>query len=52
VVGTFPASSHPAIVYPMAVLRDAGAAADDLAAFLAAPATRDIWRKHGFGFPG
>ena len=52
VVDTFPASSHPAIVYPLGVLRDAPAAADDLAAFLAAPATRAIWQRHGFGFPG
>ena len=51
VVDTFPASSHPAIVYPVGVLRDAPSAADDLAAFLAAPGTRDIWRRHGFGFP-
>jgi molybdate transport system substrate-binding protein len=51
VVDTFPESSHPAIVYPMGVLRDAPAAADDLAAFLAAPGTRAIWRRHGFGFP-
>jgi molybdate transport system substrate-binding protein len=52
IVDTFPASSHPPIVYPLGVLRDAPAAADDLAAFLAAPATRAIWRRHGFGFPG
>jgi molybdate transport system substrate-binding protein len=51
VVDTFPESSHPAIVYPMGVLRDAPGAADDLAAFLAAPGTRAIWRRHGFGFP-
>jgi molybdate transport system substrate-binding protein len=51
VVDTFPASSHPAIVYPMGILRDAPAAADDLAAFLTAPATRAIWQRHGFGFP-
>ncbi|HEX7606004.1 MAG TPA: molybdate ABC transporter substrate-binding protein [Usitatibacter sp.] len=52
VVDTFPESSHRAIVYPMGVLRDAPGAADDLAAFLAAPGTRAIWRRHGFGFPG
>lgn len=52
VVDTFPESSHPAIVYPMGVLRDAPAAADDLAAFLAAPGTRAIWRRHGFELPG
>ncbi|MGZ5060432.1 MAG: molybdate ABC transporter substrate-binding protein [Usitatibacter sp.] len=52
IVDTFPASSHPAIVYPMGVLRDAPAAAGDLAAFLAAPGTRAIWRRHGFVFPG
>jgi molybdate transport system substrate-binding protein len=51
VVDAFPASSHPAIVYPMGVLRDAPAAADDLAAFLSAPGTRAIWQRHGFGFP-
>lgn len=52
VVDTFPESSHAAIVYPMGVLRGAPAAADDLAAFLAAPGTRAVWRRHGFGFPG
>jgi molybdate transport system substrate-binding protein len=52
VVDTFPGSSHAAIVYPMGVLREAPAAADDLAAFLAAPGTRAVWRHHGFGFPG
>jgi molybdate transport system substrate-binding protein len=51
VVDTFAASSHPAIVYPMGVLREASSAADDLAAFLAAPGTRAVWRRHGFGFP-
>jgi molybdate transport system substrate-binding protein len=51
VVDTFPASSHPAIVYPLGVLRDAPAAADDFAAFLIAPGTRAIWRSHGFGLP-
>jgi molybdate transport system substrate-binding protein len=51
VVDTFPASSHPAIVYPLGILRDAGAAGERLAAFLAAPAMRDVWRRHGFGFP-
>jgi molybdate transport system substrate-binding protein len=41
IVGRFPASSHPAIVYPLGVLRGAPPAAD----------ARAIWRRHGFGPP-
>jgi molybdate transport system substrate-binding protein len=51
VVDTFPASSHPSIVYPMGVLRGAPKAAGDLAAFLASPAARSIWMRYGFGSP-
>ncbi len=49
VVDTFPESSHPPIVYPLGVLRGAPAAADAFAAYLAAPAARAIWKRHGFG---
>lgn len=52
VVDTFPASSHPAIVYPMGVLRGAPKAADDLAAYLASAPARAVWKRHGFGAPG
>ncbi len=51
VVDTFPASSHPPIVYPLGVLRGAPPAADELAAYLAGPAARTIWERHGFGAP-
>lgn len=49
IVGTFPADSHPPIVYPAAVLADAGS--PDAAAFLAfltSPAARRIFEKRGF----
>lgn len=49
VVAAFPAGSHPAIVYPAALLagsRDAGAAA--FFAFMKSPAAMEIFRRHGF----
>lgn len=49
VVDTFPASSHPAIVYPVATLKAGTAPAR--AAFvqwLASPAAQAIFRQHGF----
>ncbi|HMO30775.1 molybdate ABC transporter substrate-binding protein [Enterovirga sp.] len=49
VVGTFPADSHPPIVYPVAVLKDATSA--DAAAFLdflRGPAAADAFRRQGF----
>ncbi len=51
IVDTFPASSHPPIVYPLAIVRGAPDAARELARFLAAPQARAVWRRHGFGFP-
>jgi molybdate transport system substrate-binding protein len=51
IVDTFPASSHPAIVYPVGVLRGATAPADDFAVFLTSQDARAIWRRHGFSFP-
>jgi molybdate transport system substrate-binding protein len=48
VVGAFPAGSHPPIVYPMVQLRDTNAATAQLAAHLAAPATRATWERFGF----
>jgi molybdate transport system substrate-binding protein len=52
VVGVFPASSHPAIVYPAAVVaasRDSRAAA--FLGFLRGPRARAIFKRHGFGVP-
>jgi molybdate transport system substrate-binding protein len=49
IVDTFPASTHPPIVYPVVVLKAAkGQAARDFAAFLAAPAARATWDRFGF----
>ncbi|HEY4999927.1 MAG TPA: molybdate ABC transporter substrate-binding protein [Usitatibacter sp.] len=50
IVDTFPASSHPPIVYALAVLRGAPPAAEGFAAYLSREAL-DIWRRHGFGIP-
>ena len=50
VVGTFDATLHPPIVYPLAVLRDGDSpAARALADFLASPLAGAIFRRHGFG---
>ena len=52
VIATFPESTHPPIVYPVAKL--AGSTHADAAAFtrwLAAPAATAIFRKHGFSTP-
>lgn len=51
IVDTFPAASHPPIVYALGVMRGAPRAATELAAFLASPAARPIWQRHGFGLP-
>jgi molybdate transport system substrate-binding protein len=49
VVGTFPAGSHPPIVYPAALTaKAAGANAEAFLAFLGSPAARRIFEKHGF----
>jgi molybdate transport system substrate-binding protein len=53
VVGTFPATSHPPIVYPIAVTAtsahaDAAAA---LLAYLRSPAARAVFTAQGFGLP-
>lgn len=52
VAGTFPASSHPAIVYPIAPV--AGRASDEaraLYAFLTGPEAREVLRRYGFADP-
>ncbi|TDK41209.1 molybdate ABC transporter substrate-binding protein [Antarcticimicrobium luteum] len=53
VLDTFPADSHPAIIYPAAILKD-GDGEETRAAFtfLTSEASREIFRRHGFGIAG
>jgi len=48
VVGSFPADSHPPIVYPVAALSKAPPAAQTFVAWLQKPAALEIFRRHGF----
>jgi molybdate transport system substrate-binding protein len=48
VIGTFPDSSHPPIVYPAAATRDAKPEAMRYLAFLRSAAARTIFESHGF----
>ena len=49
IVGTFPEDSHPAIVYPAALLSGGKSpAAGKFLAFLKSPEAAAIFRKHGF----
>jgi molybdate transport system substrate-binding protein len=49
IVGTFPPSTHPPIVYPAAAIAGGRtAAAKALIADLRSPAARDVWARHGF----
>jgi molybdate transport system substrate-binding protein len=50
VVGTFPAGSHPAIIYPVAATTTAKPEASDYLAFLRSTATKNILEKYGFKF--
>lgn len=52
VIGTFPADTHPAILYPAAVV--AGARSDDargFVAYLASDRAQQVFRRHGFAPP-
>jgi molybdate transport system substrate-binding protein len=51
IVDEFPPATHPPIVYPMALVAPSTAAARELRAFLASPAARGIWMRHGFKAP-
>ena len=52
IVDTFPASSHPPIVYPVAVLkRSTSPVAAAFAGYLSTPDARAIFAKHGFRTP-
>src|SRR5258706_6293621 len=50
IVGTFPADSHPAIIYPVAATTTAKAQAADYLAFLRSSAAQTIFEKYGFTF--
>jgi len=50
VVGTFPADSHPPIVYPVAATTAARPQATSYLAFLRSSAAKAIFEKYGFSF--
>ena len=50
IVGTFPADSHPAIIYPVAATTTAKTEATDYLAFLRSSAAKTIFEKYGFLF--
>ena len=50
IVGTFPAESHPAIVYPVAATATAKPETNDYLAFLRSTAAKTILEKYGFKF--
>jgi molybdate transport system substrate-binding protein len=50
IVGTFPADSHPAIVYPVAATANARPEAADYLAFLRSRQAKTIFEKYGFSF--
>jgi molybdate transport system substrate-binding protein len=53
VIGTFPADSHPAIIYPMAlVANSANPDAEAFAAYLRSPSAAPLFEKQGFTFLG
>ena len=52
VIGTFPADSHPPIIYPAAIMAQSGSAvAAEFLDFLSSDTARAIWRAHGFAVP-
>lgn len=48
VIGTFPADSHPAIIYPAAATANAKADAAEYLAFLRSAAAKTVFEKYGF----
>jgi len=50
IVGTFPADSHPAIIYPVAATTTARPGAADYLAFLRSIAAKNVFEKYGFKF--
>ena len=50
IVGTFPADSHPPIIYPVAATTSAGVGAASYLDFLRTSAAKAIFEKYGFAF--
>jgi len=50
IIGTFPADSHPPIIYPVAATASAGNGTDGYLAFLHSQAAKTIFEKYGFRF--
>jgi molybdate transport system substrate-binding protein len=50
IVGTFPADSHPAIIYPVAATASAKPEARDYLSFLRSSVAKAIFEKYGFSF--
>jgi len=50
IVGTFPADSHPAIIYPVAATATAKPETADYLAFLRSTAAKNIFDRYGFKF--
>jgi molybdate transport system substrate-binding protein len=50
VIGTFPADSHPAIIYPVAATTSAGPQADGYLAFLHSREAKIVFERYGFTF--
>lgn len=50
IVGSFPADSHPPIIYPVAATMTARTEAADYLAFLRSSAAKAIFEKYGFSF--
>jgi molybdate transport system substrate-binding protein len=50
IVGTFPADSHPPIIYPVAATTTASAEAAEYLAFLRSSAAKTIFERYGFTF--
>jgi molybdate transport system substrate-binding protein len=50
IVGTFPADSHPAIIYPVAATTTAKPETADYLAYLRSTAAKNILEKYGFKF--
>ena len=50
IVGTFPADSHPPIIYPVAATTTAKAEAKDYLAFLHTAVAKAVFDKYGFSF--
>ena len=51
IVGVFPEESHPPIIYPVAMTKDAKPEAAKYLAFLSKPEARAVFKRYGFRVP-